>query len=165
MHSHSSACSPPPFHTGLPFSATLTCRGPLAGMVDLSDVRSMSRPWSPRSVFPSPCIIRPVLGKAIERAECRLHSSENANARTAAVFMKRNDPGRQAPSTRPGQGGQRRDKQTAYSPRPRSLSLTFCMFSFSLIPPLCKSVKILRSHNEHMEPRANIVRVLDCNRI
>ncbi|MEQ2286352.1 hypothetical protein AMECASPLE_001567, partial [Ameca splendens] len=38
---------------------TLTCRGPLAGMVDLIDAKSMSRPCSPLSVFPSPCIIRP----------------------------------------------------------------------------------------------------------
>lgn len=45
------------------FLSALTCRGPLAGMVDLSDVRSMSRPCSPLSVFPIPCIIRPVVNK------------------------------------------------------------------------------------------------------
>lgn len=42
------------------FTHTPTCRGPVAGMVDLSDVRSMSRPCSPLSVFPSPCMMRPV---------------------------------------------------------------------------------------------------------
>lgn len=52
--------------------------------------------------------------------ECCPHSGENANARMAVVVLKENDPGRQAPSTRQGQGGQRRDKQTAYSPH-RSL--------------------------------------------
>lgn len=94
------------------FSGALTCRGPLAGMVDRSDVRSMSRPCSPLSVFPSPCIIRPVTSKRPSA-----HSKgENANARMAVLVMKENDPGYQAPSTRQGQGGQRREKQTAYSP-------------------------------------------------
>lgn len=50
-------------------------------------------------------------------------SSENANARMAVVVMKGNHPGRQAPSTRQGQGGQERGEQTAYSAHPgRSLS-------------------------------------------
>lgn len=69
----------PPFHTGLPFSA-LTCRGPLAGMVDLSDVRSMSRPCSPLSVFPSPCIMRPVASNqpthTLIDTKCCPHSRE-----------------------------------------------------------------------------------------
>lgn len=66
--------------------------------------------------------------------ECCPHSGENANARMAVVVMKGNDPGRQAPSTRQGQGGQPRDKQTAYSPP--SLSLTFHSFSLSLSPSI-----------------------------
>lgn len=73
------------------------------------------------------------------------HSSENANARMAVVVMKGNDPGRQAPSTRKGQGGQRRDKQTAYSllvsptPSPSvcTLSASLCLF----FPPLCPCTK------------------------
>lgn len=124
------------------FLGALTCRGPLAGMVDLSDVRSMSRPCSPLSVFPSPCIIRPEASEQTEHTrthtctlECCPHGSENANARMAVVVLKGNDPGRQAPSTRQGQGGQQRDKQTAYSPHPGlplSLSLTLHSFSRSL---------------------------------
>ena len=121
------------------FLGALTCRGPLAGMVDLSDVRSMSRPCSPLSVFPSPCIIRPVTSKQASTQthtrtlECCPHSGENANARMAVVVLKGNDPGRQAPSTRQGQGGQRRDKQTAYSPHPSlSLFLSLCTLSACL---------------------------------
>lgn len=119
------------------FLGALTCRGPLAGMVDLSDVRSMSRPCSPLSVFPSPCIIRPVTSK---QPSAHTHSSgENANARMAVLVMKETDPGCQAPSTRQGQEGQRREKQTAYSPLPtlpRS-HLSHCTLS------ACLSVSIL----------------------
>lgn len=146
------------------FSGALTCSWPPAGMVDLSDVRSMSRPVSPLSVFPSPCIIRPRNERATRRAhthtlahqECCPHSGENANARMAVVVLKENDPGRQAPSTRQGQGGQRRDKQTAYSPHrslphdpppPFSLSLTFHSFSMSLSPSVHPNVPNLGWRN------------------
>lgn len=50
--------------------------------------------------------------------DCCPCSGENANARMAVVVLKGNDPGRQAPSTRQSQGGQQRDKQTAYSAYP-----------------------------------------------
>lgn len=68
-------------------------------MVDLSDVRSMSRPCSPLSVFPIPCIMRPVEEQATKHTytlECYPHSSENTNARAAVVVVKGNHPGRQA---------------------------------------------------------------------
>lgn len=94
-------------------------------MVDLSDVRSMSRPGSPLSVFPIPCIIRPVVNKPTH--------ADTPSARMAVVLMKGSYPGRRAPSTRQGQRGQRRDKQLAYSPHPGLLhSLFFTSDSFSL---------------------------------
>lgn len=113
-------------------------------MVDLSDVRSMSRPCSPLSVFPSPCIIRPVTSKQQKHThtrapECCPHSSENANARMAVVLMKGNYPERQAPSTSQGQGGQQRDKQTPYSPH-RGLPLSLSFFHFVLFQPVSFSL-------------------------
>lgn len=72
---------------------SLTCRGPLAGMVDLSDVRSMSRPGSPRSVFPSPCIIEPSTGsRAPGRRKKWEFGMENANVRSAGCRNEREWP-------------------------------------------------------------------------
>lgn len=139
-------------HSFLSFLGALTCRGPLAGMVDLSDVRSMSRPCSPLSVFPSPCIIRPEASKQTKHShtrtlQCYPHSSENANARMAVVVMKGNDPGRQAPSTRQ-RPGRTAEGQTngLFTPLPPSLSLTLTTLSLSptILPPVpnlvCKNV-------------------------
>lgn len=64
------------------FLGALTCRGPPAGIVDLSDVRSMSRPWSPLSVFPSPCIIR-----AVSRAKNTQTHTQALSVAPAAVKM------------------------------------------------------------------------------
>ncbi|TNN53132.1 hypothetical protein EYF80_036651 [Liparis tanakae] len=46
--------------------------GPPAGMVDLSDVRSRSRPGSPLSVFPSPCMLTEVSRVLVKSTEALL---------------------------------------------------------------------------------------------
>ena len=56
--------------------------------------------------------------------------------------MKENDPGYQAPSTRQSQGGQRKDKQLAYSPHTSlphslSLSLSLCGALYLTLVPYC----------------------------
>lgn len=62
-------------------------------MVDLSDVRSMSRPGSPRSVFPSPCIIEPCTGRrAPGRRKQWRFGVENANVRSGECRSERERP-------------------------------------------------------------------------
>ncbi|CAB1457928.1 unnamed protein product [Pleuronectes platessa] len=74
-------------------------------MVDLSDVRSMSRPGSPRSVFPIPCIIRP---RSDSRTKCCPCCSKDANgADGSGRYEGGNYTGCQAPSAR------RRPERTA----------------------------------------------------
>lgn len=118
------------------FLGILTWRGPLAGMVDLSDVRSMSRPCSPLSVFPIPCIMRPVEEQATKHTytlECYPHSSENTNARVAVVVVKGNHPGRQAPSTSKARVDNRGTNKQLIQPTLVSLSVPdsrFALFQF-----------------------------------
>lgn len=105
-----------------------------------------------------------------EQAAKRKHSKgENANARMAVLVMKENDPGYQAPSTRQGQGGQRREKQTAYSPlqSPQLPSLPLHPISLSLChysPPVpnlgSKTVGIPISGYWNTANQANIVQML-----
>ena len=120
------------------FPGALTCSGPPAGMVDLSDVRSMSRPGSPLSVFPIPCIIRP------EATLTHTPRSKNANgADGSGRYEEGNYTGCQAPSARrrpertEGRTNNRLIHPPSWPPPPRSLSLhSFRMVSLSLSPSL-----------------------------
>lgn len=101
-------------------------------MVDLSDVRSMSRPCSPLSVFPIPCIMRPVEEQATKHTytlECCPHSNENTNARVAVVIVKGNHPGRQAPGK--ARVDNRGTNKQLIQPTLVSLCLTLALHSFS----------------------------------
>lgn len=97
----------------------LTCSGPLAGMVDLSDVRSMSRACSALSVFPSPCIIAPGTTTRVR----------NANGSMAQLAMKETEPGFQAPDPKQNQGRQR-TRLVLQSTLPLFLSLSGSVHHF-----------------------------------